>query len=298
MTADHAHHDHHHHHHNGLTWGFALTLAFAAVEATAGWYSHSLALLGDAGHMVTDATALGLAALAARFARRPPSSRHSYGLGRIEVVAALLNSLFMVALVVGIAAAAWDRLQAPQPVEGAVVMLVATAGLLINAGIAWALSRGHATLNTRAALLHVVGDMLGSVAALISGVVIYFTGWMPIDALLSLLICAIILYSALRLLREALHVILEGVPHELSLAEVGAAITDTAGVSSVHDLHVWTLSSGRVMLSAHVRVHHIERWGETLRGIQAMLNQRYGIDHVTLQPESADANAPACTACC
>lgn len=286
-----------HHHDHGLIWAFALTLSFALIEAAAGWWSHSLALLSDAGHMITDATALGLAALAARFSNRPASARLSYGLGRIEVVAALVNGLFMIALVVTLAAAAWDRFQNPRPVAGGVVMVVAGVGLLINAGIAWALSRGHATLNTRAALLHVMGDMLGSVGALVAGLVIYLTGWTPIDALLSLLICALILYFALRLLREALHVIMEGVPHHLSLAQVSATITDVVGVGAVHDLHVWTLSSGRVMLSAHVRVHEMARWEETLCAIQLALHQRHGIDHITLQPESA-ADTPACKACC
>ncbi|RMD80630.1 MAG: cation transporter [Gammaproteobacteria bacterium] len=280
-------HGHAHGHGSGaaLWWSFGLTLAFAGVEALAGWWAGSLALLGDAGHMVSDATALGLAALAAWVARRPPSLRHSYGLGRAEVVAALANSLFMVAVVVGIAGAALERLSRPQPVAGGTVALVAALGLGVNLLAAWLLERGEQSLNTRAALLHVLGDLLGSVAALAAGLVIHFTGWTPIDPLLSLLISALILFSALRLLREALHILMEGVPPHLDLREVGQAMAELPGVDSVHDLHIWTLASGTVMLSAHVVVPSMAGWEQTLEALRRLLRERYGIDHVTLQPE-------------
>lgn len=262
-----------------------LTLGFAVVEAVAGWWSGSLALLGDAAHMVTDTAALGLAAFAAWIMRRPPSARHSYGLGRAEVIVALINGLLMSAIVIGIGWAALERLHAPQPVAGAVVMGVAAAGLLVNVLVARLLLHGEQSLNTRGALLHVLGDLLGSVAALASGAVIYFTGWTPIDPLLSLLICALILYSSLRLLRDTLHVIMEGVPPEIDLAEAGQALAGVPGVRSVHDLHIWTLSSGVVALSAHVVVDDLGGWGEVLGGLRKLLHERYAIDHVTLQPE-------------
>ena len=283
--------EHHHHHHhtprNGrsLIWSFALTAGFALVEGVGGWWAGSLALFGDAGHMISDATALGFAALAAWVARQPPSTRHSYGLGRAEVVAAVVNSLLMVAVVVAIAIAAIIRLQSPTPVAGETVMGVAFAGLLINIGVAWLLSRGEHTLNTRAALMHVMGDLLGSVAALTAGAVIYFTGWTPIDPILSLVICALILYSALRLLREALHVIMEGVPLNLDLREVGQAMATVQGVKSVHDLHIWTLSSGKVILSAHIVIPNMSCWEDALTTLRALIHERFDIDHVTLQPE-------------
>jgi cobalt-zinc-cadmium efflux system protein len=284
--ANHHHHPHHEHASgHSLTWGFALTLGFAFVEGAGGLWADSLALLGDAGHMVSDATSLGLAALAAWVAKRPPSARHSYGLGRAEVVAAVINSLFMVAVVAIIAIAAILRLQAPAPVKGGTVIGVALAGLVINLIVAWILSRGEQTLNTRAAFIHVMGDLLGSIAALSAGIVIYFTGWMPIDPLLSLLICALILYSALRLLREALHVIMEGVPNDLQLPEVGKAMAAADGVGSIHDLHIWTLSSGKVMLSAHVVISNMAHWEETLAALRTLLHERFAIEHVTLQPE-------------
>lgn len=269
-----------------LLWALAVTLGFAAVEAIAGLWSGSLALLSDAGHMVTDSASLGLAALAAWLAQKPPSQRHSYGLGRAEVVAALGNAVLMLALIVGIVVVAIDRLRVPQPVAGEAVTVVALLGLAVNVGVAWLLVRGERTMNIRGALLHVFGDLLGSLAALVSGVVIWYTAWYPIDPLLSLVICALILAASLRLLRDAVHALMEGVPLHLSLEEIGTAIAAVGGVRSVHDLHVWMLSSNRTALSAHVVVDDLGRWDTILREISGMLHERFGIEHVTLQPES------------
>ncbi|HLA74393.1 MAG TPA: cation diffusion facilitator family transporter [Gammaproteobacteria bacterium] len=270
---------------NTLWYALLITLGFAGVEGLSGWWAHSLALLGDAGHMVTDASALGLAGLAAWVARRPPSARHSYGLGRAEVVVALVNGVFMLVVVSGILISAIERLRTPQPVMAETVMLVAGLGLLVNLAVAWLLSRGEQTLNMRGALLHVMADALGSVAALLSGIVIYLSGWTPVDPLLSLFICVLILYSSVSLLREVLHVIMEGVPHYLDLPEIGRALAAVKGVSSVHDLHIWTLSSGMVALSAHIMVKDLSYWEEVLDRLRTLLHDRYGIEHVTLQPE-------------
>lgn len=282
-----------HHHHlprpgNTLFLALILTLAFAGVEALAGWWSGSLALLGDAGHMVTDSTALGLAALAAWIAHRPPSARHSYGLGRIEVFAALINGLFMLAIVAAIVVSAIERLQSAREVAGGSVMTVAAIGLGVNITVVLILSRGEQTINTRGALLHVFGDLLGSIAAFLSGAVIYFTGWLPIDPLASLIICGLILLSSLRLLREALHVLMEGVPLHVDLPEVGRAMAGVEGVKSVHDLHIWTPFSGQIALSAHVVVADLSTWDGTLQRLRTLLHDQFGIDHVTLQPEPAD----------
>ena len=279
-------HDHGHAAHGGsLRWALILTLAFALVEALGGWWSGSLALLGDAGHMFSDAVALGLAALAAVISRRPPSARHSYGLMRAEVIAALLNGLLMLAVVLGIVIEAIRRLQQPQPVSGLTVVGIASVGLVINVVVALVLSRGEHDMNTRAALLHVMGDLLGSVAALIAGAVIYYTGWTPIDPILSLAICALILYSTLRLLRDALHVLMEGVPRHLDLNTVGHDLARVPGVVSVHDLHIWMLSSGMPALSAHVVLARMTDWTDIMEQMREMLHERYDIDHVTLQPE-------------
>lgn len=282
------HHDHHHGEAaGGLMWfAVALTLVFAGVEAGVGWWAGSLALVADAGHMVNDAGALLIAAAAAWVAQKPASQRHSYGLGRAEFLAALVNSLGLLALVVWLAVSAVQRLQTPVPVLGEAVSLTAALGLLINIGVAWLLSRGAQNLNTRAALLHVMGDMLGSVAALIAGVVISYTGWTPIDPILSLAIGALILVSSLRLLREALHGIMEGVPLHLSLEEIGQEMAGIPGVVSVHDLHVWSVASEEIMLSAHLVVEDMRDWPMVLENSRKLLHQRFDIEHVTLQPET------------
>jgi cobalt-zinc-cadmium efflux system protein len=271
-----------------LIWALIVTLGFAAVEALSGWLAHSLALLGDAGHMFTDASALGLAAFAGWLAQRPPSSHHSYGLVRAEVLAAIFNGLFMIVIVGGLIIAAIERLQHPGSVNGDTVIVIALIGLIVNIAVAWILHRGEQTLNTRAALLHVMGDLLGSVAALIAGVVIHFTAWYTIDPILSLLICVLILFSSLRLLREAIHVIMEGVPLGIELPEVGHAMAAEQGVTSVHDLHIWTLASGNIALSAHVVVEEINDWQAVLARLQQLLHDNFHVEHSTLQPEPAD----------
>ena len=295
MTAAHHHpHSGHHGPHDHaapassrrLLTALWLTSGFALLEAAGGWWAGSLALLGDAGHMFSDAVALGLAGLAAWMARRPPSQRHSYGLVRAEVIAAFLNGLLMLAVVTGITVEAIARLQAPRPVPGLAVMVIAALGLAVNVLVLWVLSRGSHDLNTRGAMLHVFGDLLGSVAALLAGAVIVFTGWTPIDALLSLVISALILVSTLRLLRESVHVLMEGVPRHLDLATVGQDLAAVPGVVSVHDLHIWSPAAGSVALSAHVVVEDLADWTRTLESLQARLMTRYGIGHATLQPES------------
>ena len=260
-------------------------MGFAVVEALGGWWADSLALLSDAGHMVSDATALGLAAFAAWVAQQPPSARHSYGLVRAEAVAALANGLFMLVVVGSIAYHAIERLRQPHEVDGGIVIVIATLGLVVNLVVVRILHSGEQNLNTRAALLHVLGDLLGSVAALLAGIVVTLTGWNPIDPLLSLLICALILASSMRLLRDVLHVLMEGVPPYIDLPEVGRAMAAVPGVRSIHDLHIWTLSSGLVALSAHVVIDDMRQWTRVLSDLQRLLKERYAIEHVTLQPE-------------
>ena len=279
--------DHHHHVDAGprLILALFLTLCFAAIESISGFWSGSLALLGDAGHMVTDSASLGFAAIAAWLAKRPPSQQHTYGLGRVEALAALINVLFMVLVIVGISVAAVHRFLEPEPVRGEVVTLVAVMGLVVNVGVGWLLMQGEQTMNTRGALLHVLGDLLGSIAALISGAVIVFTGWTPIDPLLSLLICLLVLGSSLRLLREVLRALMEGVPAHLSVEQIGRILATVQGVRSVHDLHIWTLSSNRVALSAHLVVETLEKWPQILSEAKHVLHHQ-GIEHVTLQPET------------
>ena len=283
--AAHAHHGHAHAHGTSLRLAFWLTLGFCLVETAGGLWSGSLALLGDAGHMLSDAVALGLAALAAWLGQRPPSPRHSYGLARAEVIVAFINGLMMVVLVVGITVEAVERLLHPRPVAGGAVMLIALGGLLVNVLVAFVLSRGEKTLNTRAALLHVLGDLLGSVAALVAGAVIFFTGWLPIDPLLSLLLTLLIVLSTAHLLREALNVLMEGVPPALSLQEIGGRLAAIPGVASVHDLHIWSMSGEKPALSAHLVLDATVPWPVVLQAARRLLHDGYHIDHVTLQPE-------------
>lgn len=284
-------HDHHHAHEhtqgsrNVLVFSVLLTLGYAAIEAGVGLWAGSLALVADAGHMVNDAAALALAAGAAWLARRSPSLRHSYGLGRAEFLAALINSLGLLALVAWLTISAIERLQTPQPVLGEAVSITAAIGLAINLLVAWLLSRGEKNLNTRAALLHVMGDLLGSVAALLAGLVIYFTGWTPIDPLLSLAIGALILVSSLRLLREALHGLMEGAPFDIAPEAVGQALAGVPGVASVHDLHIWQVKPGETLLTAHLVVADINQWERVLEAGHTLLADRFGVRHATLQPE-------------
>ena len=282
--------EHHHHHHDhgapagNLRTVAALTIAFAVVEALGGWWTGSLALLSDAGHMVTDGAALALGALAAWMARRPPSQRHSYGLGRAEIVAALVNAGAMLVIVIALAYEAIVRLKAPTLVNGAAAALIAALGLALNL---WGMRRLHGhDMNTRAARLHVVGDALGSIAALGSGAVIYLTGWTLVDPIASLAICVLIAVSSFRLLRESTHALMEGVPHGLSVETIGAEMARIEGVLSVHDLHVWTLSGSRIALSAHVVVRSMGQWERVLAELQGRLQEKFRIDHITLQPES------------
>ena len=266
-----------------LVGALALTAVFAVVEAIGGWWAGSLALLSDAGHMVTDVAALSIAIIAQRLAQRPPSRRASYGYARAEVIAAFINALLMLGAVVWIAIEAARRLLAPAPVAGGVVILVALAGLAVNLLCAWLLSRGR-SLNSRAALLHVLSDLGASCAALLAGVIVATTGWLAIDPLLSLLVAGLILRSTWRLLKASVEVLMEGVPAHLSYDEIGGALTRVHGVSAVHDLHVWHMTSERTALSAHLVIRDLAEWPETLEAAQRLLAGRFGIDHVTLQP--------------
>jgi cobalt-zinc-cadmium efflux system protein len=291
-------HDHGHSHASSsvkmMILAIILTLGFAAIEAIAGFFANSLALLSDAGHMGSDAIALGIAAFAAWVAQKPPSAKHSYGLGRAEVVAAWLSSLLMLIISLAVIIEAIERISTPHKVKGGVVMIVAFAGIVINLFVAWILSRGERTLNVRAALLHVMGDVLGSMAALVSGTVIYFSQWDLIDPILSIFIGILIMISSLRLLRESLLVLMEGVPSHLNLQQVKESLQSLDGVNDVHDLHIWTLSSGTTALSAHIDIHEFSQWVDVLPRIRQHLADQYHIDHITLQPEPDIVDCQPC----
>lgn len=289
---DHSTHDGHRLLGGTLYLALAVTAGYALVELIAGWYFQSLALMSDAGHMLSDAAALGLAALAAWMAGRPAGRRHTFGFARAEILAAFINGLVMLIVVVAIAVEAVRRMMAPPPVQGLGVMAVAFVGLLVNLLVIYLLGRGERTLNVRAATLHVFGDLVGSIAAVTAGAIIYFTGWTPADPLLSIVIAILILIATLRLLREAVHVLMEGVPADMRLDEIGEVMAQVDGVRSVHDLHVWNIASGQTALSAHIDIEELNQWPVTLEKLRLALRTRFGIEHVTLQPETAGGINP------
>ncbi|UXY15926.1 cation diffusion facilitator family transporter [Chitiniphilus purpureus] len=284
---DHAHHHHHHGAHatqKRLLVALAITGGFGIVELVGGVWTGSLALISDAGHMFTDAAALLLAVIASLVGQRPADQRQSYGYARAEVIGALVNSIAMILLVVWITVEAVTRLLHPQPVNGLGVMGIAALGLVVNLISAWTLSHDHDNMNSRAALIHVLGDLLGSVAAIAAGAVIHFTGWQPIDPILSVAVCLLILRSTWQLLRQSTLVLMEGVPSRIRLDEVGYALASEPGVAQVHDLHVWHISQGRIALSAHLVIESSRQWPALLARLNALLAERFGIEHVTLQP--------------
>jgi cobalt-zinc-cadmium efflux system protein len=268
-----------------LGWAVALTVGFAAVEFVASLWSGSMALMADAGHMVTDATALFLALAAQMIARRPPTETSSYGDGRAEALAAFVNCLAMLAMVIWIAWEAIDRFQQPHRVEGITVMAVAAIGLVVNLVVAWLLSKDQGNLNSKAALIHVLGDLLGSIAAIIAGAVVTLSGWTPIDPLLSLLVCVLILKSTLSLLHSSTRILMEHVPDSVNFKVVGIELQAMQSVVRVHNLHIWETMPGEISLTAHLEVDSLAHWPDVLHAAQQMLRDRHGIDHATLQPE-------------
>jgi cobalt-zinc-cadmium efflux system protein len=287
--------NHHHPIHSNqkvLLWAALVCILFAGVEAVGGLWAGSLALLSDAAHMTSDCFALTLSAAAAWLAKKPAGKNHTYGYERAEVIGAWFSSFLVLIMAIILAIEAIHRFKAPPQVSGLPVMVIATIGLAINIIIAWVLTHGHDSLNKRAAMLHVMGDLLGSVAALISGAIIHFTHWYPIDPILSILICILIALSSLRLFKEALHILMESTPKHLSLQDIHDTMTAIAHVDAIHDLHVWTLSSGNIMLSAHVDLPQINTWPNTLDNLRHALAQQFNIHHITLQPELTDKNSP------
>jgi cobalt-zinc-cadmium efflux system protein len=287
-----------------LAIALGITAAFMIVEAIGGWVSGSLALLADAAHMATDVAALALALFAAWLAGRPPTRQRSYGFARAEILAALVNSALLGALTIWLFVETWQRLREPQPVQTGPMLWVAVAGLGANAVSAWVLSRGsgdghdhgHAhggggahshDLNRRGALLHVLGDLLGSVAAIAAALIMMATGWWRADPILSGLIGFLVLWGAWRLMRESVSVLLEEAPAHIDAQAVHDAMVAAPGVAGVHDLHIWTVASGMEAMSAHVVLDGSRSWGEVLQGQNALLRERFGIGHATLQPEDA-----------
>ena len=274
-----------------------ITGIFAIVEAFTGWFANSLTLMGDAGHMVADTLSLGIAATAAWIATRPPSKHKTYGFGRIEVLAAFISGIMLLGIVVAIVIEAFAHLRTPEFVHGQMVIVVGVIGLVANLVVAWVLNASEQNLNIKAALLHVISDILGSVAAILAGVVVYFSGWMPIDPILSLFISLLILRSTLKLLKTTFHILMEGSPENIDVPEVETALSEVPQVQSVHDLHIWTLTTSKLLLSAHVKIDDCSNWPTIFLAIKNLLCEKYYIERITIQPETPDFPPMSCENC-
>jgi len=266
-------------------WVLVVTSAFMVAEVVGGLLAGSLALLADAGHMFTDAGSLALSLLAMRMAQRPPSPEKTFGYVRMEILAALVNGATLLFIAVLIVAEAWDRWRDPVAVDAPVMLVVAGLGLLVNiVGALLLHAHAHENLNVRGAYLHVLGDLLGSVGAIGAGLVILFTGWMPADPIASVVIALLILHSAWKLVREATDVLLEAAPAHVDVTAIVEELRAVRGLDDIHDVHVWTLTSGFIALSAHGVIDDPTEHSRILGEIQEKMKRR-GIAHVTVQLE-------------
>ena len=264
-----------------------LTATYMVTEVIGGYLSNSLALLADAGHMLTDVAALTLTLTAIWFGARPATAEKTYGYYRLEILAAFINGIALALISIFVIIEAFKRLQSAEKVEGFQMTLVAFGGLLVNMCCAFLLSGGKKTdLNMRSAWLHVMGDALGSIAAITAGLAIFFYGWFWADAVSSVVISIIIIYGSWNIIKEAVHVLLEGTPSHINLAAVEEAISRSNGVVGIHDLHVWTIASGVDALSVHVRHSNEVSGHDVLKNVRTILHDRFGIDHLTIQTES------------
>ena len=268
-----------------------FTGAFMFIEAAAGYYTGSLALLSDAGHMLTDVVALIIAFMAVWVTSRPPTARKTFGFYRAEILAAFINGLLLFGISVWIIIEAFHRLKTPEPVKSLDMTIVAVAGLLLNLGSAYVLYKFRSdNLNIKAAMYHVISDALGSVGAIAAGLVMIFTSWYYADSIISIFISVLILKGAWTLIRDSSHILLEGTPSRIDIDAVEKSICSHDGVISVHDLHAWTLTQGHEALSAHLVVSDMQS-GEALMGeIKSLLLEKFRISHVTLQIETEECD--------
>lgn len=274
-------------HKNRLWVVFGLTSCFLAVEVIASLATGSLSLLADAAHMLVDTGGLLMSLVAVWFAERPATPAKTYGYYRVEILAALVNGVVLCLLSVGILIKAYERLWAPPHVAAVPILVVAALGLVVNlVGIGLLRSGAHESLNVRGAYLEVLGDAASSAAVIVAGAVIWATGWAIADPLASLAIALLILPRTWTLLRQAVNVLLEAAPPHLDVSEIESALCAASGVQRVHDLHVWTLTSGREAMSAHVVVTADAAKDRILEDLHVILHARFGIDHTTLQVET------------
>jgi cobalt-zinc-cadmium efflux system protein len=269
-----------------LTWALLLVAGYMVAEIVGGLVANSLALLADAGHMLSDAAALSLSLFAIWIARRPPSPRRTYGYYRAEILAALANGATLIAIAIVIFIEAVKRFGTPPEVQGLLMTAIAVGGLAVNVAGLWILSHGRSdNLNVRGAWLHMLTDALGSVAVIVAGAGVWAFGWNWIDPVASLAIALLVIHSAWALLAEAVAILMEGTPGHIDIDDVRNALIEIDGVEAVHDLHIWTITTGYEALSAHVVVGDIEQHDALLSTIRQSVHDRFGIDKVTIQLE-------------
>lgn len=295
---DHSHdaHEHSHNHAemiretNGkvLFWCLIATFTFSLVEGIGGYLIKSIALQSDAVHMMTDAAGLMIAYFANVISKRPATVQLSFGYGKAEVVGALINCMFTTVLTIWLLFEVVNRFLQPVEVHGASLFIVAALGFFVNGVIVWVLSRSSHSLNTRAALIHAMGDLLGSLVAIIAGAIIYFTNWSIVDPLLSLVVIVLLIVSNFNLMKKSIIILMAGVPEHLDYESVGRDLQAVEGIIEVHDLHIWYMSANKAALAAHVVACKPESWPEILKACQKMLLEKHQIDHVTLQYEFDD----------
>lgn len=281
-----------------LKIALGLTFVYMIAEAVGGWLTNSLALLADAGHMFTDVAAMTLTLFAFWFGSRPATRRKTYGYYRMEILAAFVNGVALALLAIWVIFEAIGRINSPPEIKGSQLLLIASGGLIVNIIAAALLHSGHKhDLNLRGAFLHVIGDLLGSVAAIIAGGLIIAFGWMWADSLGSIFISLIIIVGAWRLILESVNVLLEGTPAHIDLSAVADAILGTEGVTGIHDLHVWTISSGIYALSVHINHDSSTDHSDVLAIVRDKLSDEFGIDHLTIQMETLDRETEAVYIC-
>ncbi|CDQ40278.1 MULTISPECIES: cation diffusion facilitator family transporter [Virgibacillus] len=291
MGHEHHHdHSHGHHHHTSnkkvLFWSFILITAFMVIEAIGGYVTNSLALLSDAGHMLSDAAALGLSLLAFKIGERQATSSKTYGYRRFEIIAAFINGITLIVISIYIFYEAFHRFIEP-PNVSANMMIIAIVGLIVNVIVAWMLMRGDSeeNLNIKSALLHVLGDLLGSVGAIIAGILILLFDWNIADPIASVIVAILILVSGYRVTRESIHILMEGKPSHVDIKEIKRNLKSLTGIKDVHDLHVWSITSEFPALSCHLVVDESVNRDELLNNANQLLKKQFNISHSTLQME-------------
>jgi cobalt-zinc-cadmium efflux system protein len=272
---------------------FVLSLGISALifvaELAGGFWTGSLALLSDSAHVFLDFFALALSYIALRISTLPADDRHTFGWHRLEVFAGLANGMTLFAVTITIIFEAWQRIKSPVAVHSAEMLVIAIIGLIANLITAQLLKEHHQhDLNVHSAFLHVVGDALSSVGVIIGGVVMLFTGWVIIDPIISVMICIFLFVGSWRVLRSSVHILFEGTPENISLSEVARAIGEIDGIKSVHDLHIWSICSGYPALSVHVCANFDGTTTERLSAIKKLLQERFGIEHTTIQIDSVN----------